>query len=304
MTSRTVLLLGGTGLLGKALIESCQPGFRIQATYRRDLPPTISFDGFARLDITDREAMIHLFQKIKPDFVVHLAGVGSVDFAEKNQSEAWTINVGGTRHVIEASQQIGAKLIYLSSNAVFDGDHPPYSEESPRRPVNYYGRLKVEAEDLVQAGGLEYAIVRPILMYGWHYAHARENPVTMWIRLLKDRKPVKVVNDHFWQPLFVQDCADLIWRIICEDKSGVYNIAGPERLSLFDFALSAARVFGLDSALIKPVPSSFFPTIAARPLDTSFILDKVKSIFALQPLDILAGLKRMKKTRLSERNSK
>jgi len=303
MTEKTVLVLGGTGLLGKALIESCPAGFRVHATFLRDLPPTISFDGFARLDITDREAIIRLFQKIRPDFVVHLAGVGSVDFAEKNQSAARAVNVGGTQYVIEAGQRVGTRLIYLSSNAVFDGDHPPYREDSPRRPVNYYGRLKVEAEDIVQASGLEYAIVRPILMYGWHYAHARQNPVTMWLRLLEGCKTVRVVNDHFWQPLFVKDCADLIWRIIREDKNGVYNIAGPERLSLFDFALSAAKVFGLDSALIEPVPSSFFPTIAPRPLDTSFALDKIKSVFALQPLGILAGLERMKKTRLSERKS-
>ena len=297
MNRKTVLLIGGTGLLGKALIESCPSDIQIYATYLRDLPPTISPNNFLQLDIANKESINYLFQKLKPDFVIHLAGVGSVDYAEKNQPEAWAINVGGTQNVIEASQHVGAKLIYLSSNAVYDGAHPPYDEDSPRRPINYYGHLKVQAEDAVLKGCSEFAIVRPILMYGWHYSHARENPVTIWIRMLENQKAVKVVDDRFWQPLFVDDCADLVWKIIRKDKMGIYNIAGPDRLTLFKFALHTTKVFDLDPALIEPVPSSFFPTIAPRPVDTSFTLNRIRSVFAMQPLSVFAGLEHMKDIR-------
>ena len=297
MVRKTLLLLGGTGLLGKALIDTCPRDVEIHATHVRDLPATVSDTRFTRLDVTDREGVLRLFERSQPDTVVHLAGIGSVDFAEKDQHESWTINVGGTRHVIDACHQFGVRLIYLSSNAVFDGACPPYDEDAVRRPVNYYGQLKVEAEDAVRSSGLDHAVVRAILMYGWHYPQARENPVTMWIRLLEDRKPVHAVNDRYWQPLYVEDCTRLIWRILEKKKAGVYNISGPERLSLFEFALHTARVFGLESARIEGVPSSFFTTIAPRPVDTSFRSDKIRTECGLQPLGVVAGLERMKAMR-------
>ena len=297
MTERTVLILGGTGLLGKTLMGSCPKDITLWATHLRDLPAGFTSHHLRRLDVTNKEETQMLFQEIQPSVVVHLAGVGSVDYAEKNQREAWNINVQGTQHVIEACRGLGAKLIHVSSNAVFDGDHPPYHEDSVRRPVNYYGQLKVESEDAVTSSGLDYAIVRAILMYGWHYSHARVNPVAMWLRLIGAGKPVKVVNDRYWQPLYVEDCANLIWKLIEKDKSGIYNIAGPERITLFEFALKVADVFGLDSALIEPVPSSYFPAIAPRPFDTSFKIDKIREEMGIDPVGVCFGLERMKQTK-------
>jgi len=297
MAKRIILILGGTGLLGKALMESCPKDVTLYATHLRNLPAGFPHNPLRRLDVTNREQTQRLFHEIQPDAVVHLAGVGSVDFAEKNQRDAWVINVQGTQHVVEACGIFGSKLIYLSSNAIFDGECPPYHEASVRQPVNYYGHLKVEAEDAVQSSGLEYATVRAILMYGWHYPHARENPVTMWIRLLRDGKPVKVVNDRYWKPLYVEDCANLIWTILKKGKTGTYNIAGPDRMTLFEFALQAAQVFGLDSTLIEPVPTNYFPTIAPRPFDTSFLTDKIQAELGIQPVGVSVGLERMRLNR-------
>jgi dTDP-4-dehydrorhamnose reductase len=302
MGRKIVLVLGGTGLLGKALVESCPKDVEVCATHLRDLPAEFLSSRLTRLDVTDREETLRVFEEVRPDAVVHLAGVGSVDFAEQNQCAAWGVNVGGTQHVIEACRRLGAKLIFVSSNAVFDGHCPPYDEKAVRRPVNYYGQLKVEAEDAVRSSGLHHAVVRAILMYGWHYSHARENPATMWIRLLREGKSVKVVNDRYWQPLYVEDCANLIWRILEKDKTGVFNISGPDRLSLFEFALHTAKVFDLDSTLIEPVPSDYFPTIAPRPEDTSFVVEKIRKELGIEPVGIAAGLERMKKIRISGRS--
>ena len=116
MTNKTVLILCGTGLLGKALRESSPGDAEACSTHLRDLPKDFSLDRLVRLDVTDRESTIRLFQEIRPRAVVHLAGVGSVDFAEKNQRDAWAINVWGTLHVIDACRQFGVRLIYVSYN--------------------------------------------------------------------------------------------------------------------------------------------------------------------------------------------
>ena len=297
MALKKILVTGGTGLLGRALVESCPDGFEICITHIRESSHHQVPFLTARMDVTEKKQVIEVFERTRPEVVIHMAGVGSVDFAEKNQSLAWTINVGGTQNVIEACRQFGVKLIYISSNAVFSGEHPPYKEESPRLPVNYYGRLKVEAENLVQSNGLEYSIVRPILMYGWHYAEARPNPVTTWLHSLENHLPVKVVTDRFSQPLFVEDWAIALWQIIDKNRTGVYHLSGSDRLSLYEFALQTAEIFCLEKGLLEGVPSSYFPEIAPRPVDTSFSTLKAQAELQIHFRGTLAGLRRMQATR-------
>ncbi len=297
MARSTILVTGGTGLLGKALAASVPPEVDPCWTHLRNLPAGVAPTRFTPLDVAVRESVFRLFAKLRPAAVVHAAAMGNVDFAEQHREVAWQANVGGTQNIVDACRDYGARLIYLSSNAVFDGDHPPYDEVSPRHPVNSYGRLKVEAEDLVLASGLSWSLIRPILMYGWPYPHGRDNPVTTWIRQLGAGQPVKAVDDRYWQPLYVGDCATLVWRLLQRQCEGVFHIAGPERLTMEEFARETARVFYLDERLIQPVHSDFFPALAPRPVDTSFVLTKLQREVGLQTLAPAVALTAMKATR-------
>lgn len=163
--------------------------------------------------------------------------------------------------------------------------------------MNSYGQLKVEAEDLVLASGLSWTLIRPILMYGWPYPHGRDNPVTTWIRQLGAGQPVKAVDDRYWQPLYVGDCATLVWDVLQRQREGVFHIAGPERLTMEEFARQTARVFQLEERLIQPVHSDFFPALAPRPVDTSFVLTKLQREVGLQTLAPAVALRTMKATR-------
>jgi dTDP-4-dehydrorhamnose reductase len=295
MPAKRVLITGATGILGKALIDSCPGGIDLFATYLRDCWAGQLSCQTAKLDITDAKNTMELITNwSRPEVVIHAAGLSNVDQAENNQALARQINVDGTKNVIAACQQIKASLIYISTNAVFDGKNPPYTEEAERLPVNYYGQLKVAAEDLVINSGLKYSIIRAILMYGWHFSQGRPNPVTNWLRLLREGKTVKVVNDRFSQPLLATDCAKLIWKIINEDKNGIYHVSGADRMTLFDFACKTAEIFGLEQKLILPVPSSYFPEIAPRPEDTSFSTAKIKQALNYFPLGVIDGLKWMR----------
>ncbi|MFH1226419.1 MAG: NAD(P)-dependent oxidoreductase [Planctomycetota bacterium] len=299
MAVKRVLITGGTGILGKALMEDCPAGIQVFTTYIRDCWGRDLPCPARKLDITNRKDTLRAISEwARPDVVIHAAGIGNVDFAENNRTVARKIIVGGTANVIAACRRNDVKLIYISSNAVFDGGHPPYAEDSERLPVNYYGRLKVQAEDLVMNSGLKYAIVRAILMYGWHFPYSRSNPVTHWLRLLSEGKPVNVVTDRYSQPLFAEDCAKIIWEIVKKDKGGIYHVSGADRLSLFDFAKKTAEIFGFDKRLIKPVASSYFPELAPRPVDTSFLTAKIKKEMKTRPRGIKEGLQRMKATSL------
>jgi len=255
-------------------------------------------------DIRKREQIEDVFAWARPEVVIHTAGVGSVDFAEKNRSEAYLSSVVGTQIVGQAAGRYGARFIYISSNAVFDGENPFYAEDDPVSPINYYGQLKVEAEEWVKSSGLSYTIVRPILMYGWPFPGGRGNLVTWCISSLEQGQSIKAVDNVFSKPLLVTACAEAIWIIIGRQCNGVYHIAGADHLSLYEFLALAARVFGLNADLVEPVPDAYFSSaLAPRPRDTSFSTEKMERELGLKPVKVLDGLEYMKATRPNEFNS-
>jgi len=298
--AKRVLITGTAGLLGKALLETIPQGIEVFRTYFCNLPPSLS-EAYKFMDVRDGVQIVQAFDWAMPDIVIHAAALGSVDYCEHHRQEAWEVNVGGVQKVGCMCQRYGAKMIFISSNAVFDGKNPLYTEEAPTGSVNSYGQLKIEAERWLQSHEVEHAIVRPILMYGWHNPGERSNWVTTWVRELGQGTPVKVVDDIYSKPLFAKSCAEAIWVIILQDKSGVYHVAGADRVTLYDFALKTAGVFGLDEMLIEPVASSFFPGIALRPRDTSYDTAKMEHGLGVKPISVIEGLTRMKAERNFER---
>ena len=292
---RKVFITGGTGLLGHHLIKLAPEIYDVNCTFFSLTKETSLFYDCAKyyLDVSDRTAVMDTLKVVRPDYVIHTASIASVDYVEKNREEAKKTNLGGTLNIIEACREIGAKLIYTSSNAVFDGENPPYSEDDPVNPLSYYGGLKVKEEEAIRESGLGHAIVRPILMYGWNLGVERKNPVTWLIDLLKEGKEINMVEDILCNPLFVEDCADVIWGVIKQAREGVFHVGGEDEISRYDFARVTAEVFGFDKELIKPVKNSFFPEIAPRPKNTTYCIDKIKKELEIFPLGVREGLEVM-----------
>jgi len=290
-----ILITGATGLLGIALQESIQDNVELFGVYHppRSLPLPLRAQ-IRPADVTDMTLMRAIFEWAKPYVVIHAAAIGSVDFAEQHREQTRAVNVGGTQVVAALCREFNSKLVYISSNAVFDGNTPFYSETDPVNPINYYGKLKVEAEETVKVSGASWAIIRPILMYGWNYPGERQTPVAWWLQSLRERKPIKVVNNVFSKPLYVESCAQTVWAAVRLQRCGLFHIAGRDHISLYHFALKTAETFGLDSKLIEPVPDSYFPELAARPRDTSFDTTKMESELGVAPMSVEEGLQRMK----------
>jgi dTDP-4-dehydrorhamnose reductase len=298
---KNVLITGGTGLLGVALQRYVPAGIKGFATCSvgRTLASSLPFQ-ILPVELTDQAGMQAVFEQSKPDLVIHTAAMGSVDFAEKNREITRHVNVDGTQVVADLCHTFNSRIIYISTNAVFDGLTPFYAETAPVSPINYYGHLKVEAENIVQKSGLNWAIVRSIMMYGWPYPGGRDNPVVSWVRSLKEKKPIKVVDNIFSKPLPSSSCAEVIWAIVRQNKDGIFHAAGRDHISLYQFALETADVFELDADLIEPVPDSYFLQIAPRPKDTSFDTTKIEKELDIQPVAIRDGLLRMKLERKKE----
>jgi dTDP-4-dehydrorhamnose reductase len=131
-------------------------------------------------------------------------------------------------------------------------------------------------------------------MYGWHLPQGRANPVTWLIGRLKRGEPTNLVTDVHENPLWSHHCAEAIWRAIRLEKTGTFHVAGKDIVNRYEFAKLVAAVFELDASLLHPVDSSFFPTIAPRPKNTSFLTERMQCELGMEPLALREGLERMR----------
>lgn len=292
------MITGGSGLLGTSLIANKPADTKILAVHGSDMVSSSSDAGWQRLDLTDADAVRSTIEGFVPDVIIHAGSIGSVDFAEKNREISHAVNVGATQTVCDAAKDCGAKVIFISSNAVFDGNNPPYEEADPTCPVNYYGELKVDGEQITLNSDPSNAVVRPILMYGWPNEGRRGNLVTFWLSKLEAGEEIIAVNDVWSKPLWVDDAAKTCWATVDGDHTGIFNICGGERVTLHDLAVAVAKTFGHDPELVKEVPSSHFGDIANRPKDTSFSNARVMDVLGIDPLGIADGLGAMRDARV------
>jgi dTDP-4-dehydrorhamnose reductase len=291
-----ILITGGSSLLGKSLIETAPENVSIQATWHQNYvgwQKGWTADRLYRCNITEKSDVELVFSRVQPNVVIHCAAHGSVDYAENNYQEVHNVNVGGTKHVINAANDYSAKIVYISTNAVYDGNNPPYDENSPLEPVNAYGVIKRQAEELIRDTAEKWLIVRPFLLYGWPFSGGRTNWASAIYEKLNNGGSFKLVADHTWMPTYGRECASAIWKLLFQSDNEIYNVAAPERATLYEFGLKICDVFSFDRNLIRPVQSEFFMNMAKRPRDTSYDLIKLSKADIMLS-DIRTGLEKMK----------
>src|SRR6185503_306556 len=188
-----VLITGGSSLLGKHLLSSKPDNVTLDSTWY-----TNHIANMHHLDICNKSQVAYIFERTKPDVVIHCAAVGSVDYTENHYDETRQVNVLGTENVLKAANDAKALFVYISTNAVFSGNNPPYSEDDNRNPVNAYGRIKREAENVVKMYR-NWLIVRPFMLYGYPYEKGRGNWLVTILDKLSNGEIVKLVDDTFWQ---------------------------------------------------------------------------------------------------------
>lgn len=251
--SITVLVTGARGQLGYDVLK------RLESLGIRGIGVDIS-----DFDITDGAATLAYMEKLKPDAVVHCAAYTAVDKAEEERELCRAVNEKGTRNIARACRQVGAKLVYISTDYVFDGEgNEPRTEEEPVSPLNHYGRTKAEGERLVRDLVEKHFIVRTSWVYG---TNGHNFVKTMLLLAGKDRE-VRVVGDQVGSPTYTVDLAVLICDLLQTRKYGTYHGKNEGECSWADFAKEIFRLAGLDTAVV-PVSTSEYPTKAKRPLNS------------------------------------
>jgi len=292
-----ILITGASGLLGKSLIETASKDCELSATYNKNWQNHTEDVIWYHLNVKNRSDVFDVFDLVKPNAVIHCASIGSVDYTEDHYQSVRDINVGGLNHVVDAANGYKSKVVYISTNAVFSGKQPPYNENSPLEPVNAYGTIKREAERLVRDTAEKWLIIRPFMLYGWPYPGGRTNWAADIVNRLGNES-IDLVDDITWMPTLGQDCADVIWKLLSQEiDKEVFNVASPERATLYQFGLKVCDVFGLEKNLLRPVESKFFSVGSAvkakRPKDTTYDLMKLAE-HGFMLSDIKTGLEKMK----------
>ena len=284
------LLVVGSGLLGNNLVKIAVNEFTTITTYNEH-PLDIEGCKPYYLNIVNRVDVTTLIQKLNPDYIIHTAALTNVDHCERDKRLAWNINVEGTKHIAEIARKINAKLIYISTDYVFDGNEGMYKEDDLTKPIDYYGETKLEGEKVVKDLRLrDYIIVRPSVLYGWNPVML--NFVTWVIDELRKENAINIVKDQFNSPTLADNLAELILELIDKEENGIFHASGSERISRFDFAVKIAEIFDLNKDLIKPITSDQLNWIAKRPVDSSLSTSKISRI--KKPLNIEEGLTRMR----------
>jgi dTDP-4-dehydrorhamnose reductase len=289
-----VLVTGANGFIGHYIISALlQKGYDVVATGKGECRLPFKQDNFSymAMDFTDPYAVHDVFEKVQPAIVIHAGAMGKPDECELEQWQSYLVNVEGTVNVLMNAAEQKSFFIYLSTDFVFDGEKGMYTEEDEAKPVNFYGKTKLEAEEAVKEYEVEWAIVRTVLVYGKPLS-GRSNILSIVKDKLEKGEMYNVVDDQVRTPTYVEDLAAGIVAIVDKRATGIYHLAGEEILTPYQMACAAADFLGLNKQLINRVTSATFSQPAKRPPKTGFVIEKAKAVLAFQPLSFNEGLKK------------
>jgi len=283
---------GSNGLLGQRLARlfNGASGYEVLHTshHRSFMDGSILVD-YTQLDIGNRSDVKSLLSGYRPDVVINAAAMTNVDACEEQRALSWKVNVTAVEHLAEMCRRMDARLVNVSTDYVFDGASGTYTEEDRVHPINYYGKTKLAGENIIRTSGAAHAIVRTVLIYGTG-VNVKNNFALWVLKSLHEQQEIRCVDDQISTPTYVHDLASALRSIVDRDLTGVFHVCGPETVSRYDFAVTAAAVFGYDRSLIIRAQSSDVPRPARRPLLTSLVIDKAIAAFNYQPMNVRQGL--------------
>ncbi|MDU3818520.1 dTDP-4-dehydrorhamnose reductase [Mixta calida] len=251
-----ILLTGAYGQLGRCLLDRFPADWVMLAC------------GSAELDITDRAAVERIVRRFRPQVIMNAAAYTAVDKAEIDRIRAMKINAIGPENLARAAREVGAQLIHISTDYVFDGSKTtPYIESDLPCPINFYGLSKWEGEKRVQAILPQAIIIRT----SWVFSEYGNNFVKTMLRLAQTHETIRVVNDQRGCPTYAGDLAQAMIALAAEpEAAGIYHYCGDKAVSWYEFAQAIFSLRGSAPQLV-PISSQEYITTAPRPGNSALL---------------------------------
>ena len=285
--TKKILIIGASGLVGSTVANYASKNHDLHLVNNKT---DFSLQNFpvSKIDLIKNQSdILELIKDYRPDFVVHAVAYPSVDFCESNKQMADILHVKITDDIAKTCSNIGSRIIYFSTDAVFDGKlSRKYTENDLPNPINHYGKTKLNAEKILLENDTNI-VLRTTVIYGWH----AKSRFTNWVlNSLKNSQEVPAFTDQFNTPTLVDDMAKAILQIFTKDKFGLFNAVGATCLSRYQFALKLADRFNLDKNLIIPTSSVGKKQIAPRPPNGCLDNSKIGNDIGFKFSDIDTGI--------------
>ena len=290
--SPPVLVTGASGSLGWVLGRRLAGRFRVISTYNVHFACPEGTTA-ARLDLADLEAVRALLDMHMPRTVFHLAALTNPDECERNPGAARRVNLDATREIALWCATSGAKLVFASTDLVFDGGKGDYSEEAPASPLSVYGMTKLEAERAVLETCPGAVVIRGSLFYGLSGPAGRTFLASVLYALSKHEN-IRLFVDQRRNPVLLEDLAWAFTRCVDLDLAGLYHVAGGEVVTRYEFGKLVCAAFGYDEDLLVPIRMADFEYEAPRPLDSSLNIAKFTRAAAFEPTPMGRALANLK----------
>lgn len=288
MSKPRAIIIGASGLLGSYLYKYGFSGYDQIGTFQK-----YPLDNLVHLDITQRVEVESLIRDFNPDLIFLPAAFTNVDLCEEKKELCFRINVEGVQNVVDAIKDTKTKLVYFSSDYIFNGHGGPYIESDIPDPLSVYGKSKLEGEKVILKNTNNFLIIRTTGIYGWE--PQQKNFVVNLIKKNSEKINVYVPIDQVTTPTYAGDLAEVVWKIVKMNKNGIYNVVGSDLLSRLEFANLAAEVFGLEKKFIIGVNTEAMGKKAVRPLNGGLTISKIREDLNLDTLGARDGLLSMKK---------
>ncbi len=290
--NKRILITGASGQLGRSIIEELQPHFNILSTDLIITDHTLSACPVVEMDIGNKAAVQQVVRKYEPDVLIHLAALTNVDGCERDKEEAWNVNVRGTEHLLDAIGGSDARIVFVSTDYVFDGVNGPYAEDAVPSPINYYGKTKLAAENEVRGGRNSWVILRTNVLYG---AGKSSASFVRWVtESLKMGNQISVVDDQYANPTWTGALAEAIKLLIVLNSEGLFHYGGSDFISRHQFAHKIAEIYNLDKSLIKKITTEELDQLAKRPMQSGLTTDKIEDTVGIRTYGIDYCLRKVK----------
>jgi dTDP-4-dehydrorhamnose reductase len=247
MTQADYLILGANGLIGQQfvkILEGNNTSFVGTGNSREG-------KNLVKLDILDDETVRSLLDQVSPSVVLDCVGLaGGVDFCERNSELGRKFYVDSTRTLVEWCKKKGSALFFISTDCVFDGTNPPFSENDEPNPLNFYGKFKLESENFIKKNLKEYVIARTTFVFGWDPFTLTPNFLMQLYRGLQENHEIKVPSFLFGTPTLARDLAATVFLLLSAGKYGLYHIVGKSYMNRYEWALKFCNRLGFDMSRI------------------------------------------------------
>lgn len=297
---KKIIITGASGIVGSNLVKNIKTReeYELICLFNKN---NININSCIniKVDITKTEEVMELL-KLKPDFIIHCAALTDISFCENNQALAYNINVNGTKNIVKLVKKAEAKLIFISTDAVFDGAKGNYNEEDSPNPINVYGRTKYEGEKICLKN-LKNSIIARISVFGFNLNECISDKKRSFIEnivyRLNNRQELTGFIDVKTSMIYVKYLGDILIKLFERGLNGIFHIGGLQAPSKYEFMLRVAEIFGFDNSFIKKgsIESLNKNDNIRRSKDCSFDITKLINVINYKIPDLDSMLREFKK---------